>query len=121
MQETEQERMRNKLMSAEIYYASKEHWLKEYQTEDKCLADTEDVLNTVGAVVIREAYGTRRGIADIVACYNGKFFAFECKARKENPTDQQWKFIEQVRAAGGIAIVVRCISDIFEVINTAWN
>lgn len=46
------------------------------------------------------------GIPDLVGCYKGKFFAIECKAGKNTTTALQDKAIEQIRAAGGVAIVV---------------
>ena len=46
------------------------------------------------------------GIPDIVGCYNGKFFAIECKAGKGKTTALQEKNIAQIIATGGKAIVV---------------
>jgi hypothetical protein len=46
------------------------------------------------------------GIADIVGCYLGKFFAIECKAGDNRPTMLQVKNLQRVSDAGGYAIVV---------------
>ena len=46
------------------------------------------------------------GVPDIVGCYNGKFFAVECKAGKGKTTALQDKNIAQIIACGGRAIVV---------------
>jgi Holliday junction resolvase len=46
------------------------------------------------------------GVPDIVGCYNGKFFAIECKAGKGKTTALQEKNIAQIIATGGKAIVV---------------
>lgn len=46
------------------------------------------------------------GVPDIVGCYNGKFFAVECKAGRGNTTALQDKNIAQIIACGGKAIVV---------------
>jgi Holliday junction resolvase len=46
------------------------------------------------------------GVPDIVGCYNGKFFAIECKAGKGKTTALQVKNIAQIIATGGKAIVV---------------
>lgn len=46
------------------------------------------------------------GVPDIVGCYEGMFFAIECKAGKNKPTDLQFKNIVNIRETGGIAWVV---------------
>lgn len=49
-------------------------------------------------------YG-RSGVPDIVACVSGHFLAIECKAGKNKPTALQAREIENIRKAGGVAIV----------------
>jgi Holliday junction resolvase len=46
------------------------------------------------------------GVPDIVGCYNGKFFGIECKAGKNKPTPLQLKNLDNIKATGGIAMVV---------------
>lgn len=48
----------------------------------------------------------RAGIPDIIACYNGLFVAFECKAGKNKPTALQQREIDGIRTARGLAFVV---------------
>ena len=48
----------------------------------------------------------RSGVPDIICCVAGKFLAIECKAGKNKPTALQVHEIEQIRLAGGIAVVV---------------
>lgn len=50
-------------------------------------------------------YGTS-GVPDIVGCYKGHFFAFECKAGKNKPTALQEMNLSKIREAGGAALVV---------------
>ena len=50
-------------------------------------------------------YG-RSGVPDIVGCYKGFFFGIECKAGKNKPTPLQDKNLKQIRAAGGLDLVV---------------
>ena len=50
-------------------------------------------------------YG-RSGVPDIVACVAGRFLAVECKAGKNKPTALQVREIENIRHAGGVAVVV---------------
>jgi Holliday junction resolvase len=49
-------------------------------------------------------YG-RSGVPDIICCVTGKFLAIECKAGKNKPTALQIHEIEQIRLAGGVALV----------------
>jgi Holliday junction resolvase len=46
------------------------------------------------------------GVPDIVCCYQGRFFGIECKSGNNKPTDLQKKNLEQIVAAGGVALVV---------------
>ena len=47
------------------------------------------------------------GVSDIIALHNGMFIAIEAKAdATKKPTELQKKFLGQVRANGGIALVI---------------
>lgn len=48
----------------------------------------------------------RAGIPDIIACYDGKFVAFECKAGKNKPTALQEREMDSIRKAKGLAFVI---------------
>ena len=50
-------------------------------------------------------YG-RSGVPDIVCCVAGQFLAIECKAGKNKLTALQVREIENIRLAGGRAVVV---------------
>ena len=66
------------------------------------------ILKEVGAYYfypVTGGYGAS-GVPDIVGCYNGKFFAVECKAGKGKTTALQDKNINEIRKQGGKAIVV---------------
>ena len=56
-------------------------------------------------------YGTA-GIPDIIVCYHGHFVGLEAKVGKNQPTKLQSVTIEQIRKAGGTAVVVRSIEDV---------
>lgn len=49
----------------------------------------------------------RSGVPDIVGCYNGKFFAFECKAGTNKCTPLQLKEIDAIWQAKGEAYVIK--------------
>ena len=46
------------------------------------------------------------GVPDIVGCYYGRFFAFECKAGSNKPTALQQKNIDRIKATNGIVAVI---------------
>lgn len=46
------------------------------------------------------------GVPDVICCYKGRFFGFECKAGGGKPTTLQEINIEAIRKAGGTAIIV---------------
>jgi hypothetical protein len=56
------------------------------------------------------------GVPDIVGCYQGRFFAIECKAGKGKTTALQEKNIARIKETGGLAIVVN--EDNYEDVDT---
>lgn len=102
------------LLQVMRYLASKNLLIATFPDEAPCLKLTIETVEMAGALVIREAFGTRRGLADVLACYNGRFFAFECKSTTGTLSKQQIKFIDKVRAAGGIGVEVRCMADVLQ-------
>ena len=50
-------------------------------------------------------YG-KSGVPDIVGCYEGLFFGIECKAGNNKATPLQEKNLTEIRAAGGLDMVV---------------
>ena len=52
-------------------------------------------------------YG-RAGVPDIIACVNGFFLAIECKAGKNKVSALQAREIENIKASGGVALVILC-------------
>ena len=48
----------------------------------------------------------RSGVPDIVCCFNGNFFAVECKAGNNKPTALQERELGLIREAKGTALVV---------------
>ena len=49
----------------------------------------------------------RAGIPDVIACFNGRFLAIECKAGKNKPTPLQERELTNITQAGGKALVIR--------------
>ena len=75
--------------------------------EKRVKTKVEAVLKNEGAYYFFPAthgYG-RSGVPDIIACVNGRFLAIECKAGGNKPTALQVREIENIRLAGGVAVV----------------
>lgn len=67
-----------------------------------------------GMRVIEDADGSRRvfkgakkGTSDVLALYRGRFLAIECKVGKNQATEDQLRFLDDVYEKGGIAMIVR--------------
>ena len=76
--------------------------------EAKVKAVATRQLKELGAYYFYPATGGfgRSGVPDIVWCFNGLFFAIECKAGNNKPTTLQQKNLDQIVQAGGLAWVV---------------
>ena len=61
-------------------------------------------------------YGTA-GIPDIIACVDGRFYAFEVKTETGKPTKLQEATIRKILKAGGAAVVVRSVEEVRTAIN----
>ena len=76
--------------------------------EKKVKTKVVAILKELGAYYfypVTGGYGAS-GVPDIVGCYDGKFFAVECKAGKGKTTALQDKNIAQIKACGGQTIVI---------------
>lgn len=73
-------------------------------------------INNVGIMKPNGSYipPRQKGISDLIACKNGKFYAFEVKNEKGKLTEHQKLFLEQVKSVGGIAGVVRSVEDVIK-------
>lgn len=67
-----------------------------------------DQLKGLGAYYFYPVTGGfgRSGVPDIVGCFNGLFFAIECKAGSNKPTPLQQKNMDEIVQAGGLTWVV---------------
>jgi len=76
--------------------------------EGKVKANVKRQLDKLGAYHFSPQSGIygRSGIPDIIGCYKGKFFAIECKAGGNEPTELQLKELQKIHDAGGIAMVI---------------
>lgn len=59
-----------------------------------------------------------KGISDIIGVLpDGKFLAIEVKRPGRKPTERQKQFLEQVKAAGGVAFVAYNVEDVAKKLN----
>ena len=76
--------------------------------EGKVKKRAKELLDKMGAYYFMPATGGfgRSGVPDIVGCFNGVFFAVECKSGKNIPTALQEREMQNIKRAGGKAWVV---------------
>jgi hypothetical protein len=76
--------------------------------EAKVKAKVKAVLNKYGAYHFSPATGGygKSGVPDIIACYEGKFLAIECKAGTNKTTALQEANLAHINRQGGLAFVI---------------
>lgn len=76
--------------------------------EAKVKAKVKKVLNELGAyyaMPVTGGYGNS-GVPDFLICKGGLFYAIECKANGGKTTALQEKHLADIRAAGGVTLVI---------------
>ena len=75
--------------------------------EKKVKERAKKILDELGAYHFSPAtgHGGRKGVPDIIGCYEGLFFGIECKAGKNKPTKIQQYELNRIKEAAGCAIV----------------
>jgi len=76
--------------------------------EAKVKKKVKQVLAEVGAyyaMPMGTGFGNA-GVPDFLVCLRGRFYGIECKASGNKPTALQLKHISDIRAAGGVALVI---------------
>ena len=76
--------------------------------EGKVKKRVKEIINDVGAyyaMPVGTGFGNS-GVPDFLVCKHGRFYGIECKANGNKPTALQWKHIDDIRKAGGIALVI---------------
>lgn len=53
----------------------------------------------------------KKGVSDILACFNGRLIAVEIKIGTDKLSDEQIGFIQNIRHTGGIAIIAADFED----------
>ena len=76
--------------------------------EAKVKAKVKKILAELGAyyaMPVTGGYGNS-GVPDFLVCKGGLFYGIECKANGNKPTALQIKNLEDIRKAGGVAVVI---------------
>lgn len=83
-------------------------------TEQQLGKKIQVYLKSRGAYVIKTIATNRAGVPDIIACYGGKYIAIEVKLPKGVVSRLQDAHLQQIKEAGGVAIVARSVEDVEE-------
>ncbi len=85
-------------------------------TETEITRSIRQLLKGLGAVAVKFWGGpmTERGVSDLLVCYQGRFLAIEVKRPGGKVSPEQERFLERVRAAGGIGLVAYGIDDVID-------
>ena len=76
----------------------------EKKVKDKVKKALED-LDVYYTMPFTAGYGNS-GVPDFLCCIEGRFFGIECKAGKNTTTALQEKHLSDIRAAGGVSLVI---------------
>lgn len=94
-------------------YTHDQHWVNPFDKEADFLCKAIEMGEMLGSCVVRQAFATKRGVADLILCYKGSFVAAELKDRDGRPSRQQLAFVDKVKRAGGKADIVDNLHDFF--------
>ena len=80
-----------------------------------------DYLHSIGAWTVKTIQCNKAGVLDILCCYKGKFVALEVKrdiyAKMNETSELQQRTIKQIIAAGGVAGVVTCVTEVKDILD----
>jgi len=63
---------------------------------------------------VQQGFGCKKGIPDIICCWQGKFLAIEVKVGNNTTSEHQDKVMKEILRAGGITFVARSIDDVID-------
>lgn len=83
-------------------------------SEQKIQSDIIKFLERQNSYVVKVIRANRAGVPDILACYKGRFYAFEVKtsATLKRVTPLQSYNIEKINLVGGCAFVVSSVAEV---------
>lgn len=91
---------------------------KEIKNEIKDWLDLQRIYYWVNVVAKVPGHRGRmkRGVFDILGCYNGKLLAIEVKSENGIVSKEQREFMYNVKLHGGIAFIARSLQDVIDVL-----
>ena len=89
--------------------------------EQRIQSKIMNYLREEGHYAVKIIAAGRKGVPDILACVQGRFFAFEVKAPGGKPTDLQKWNLREIGKAGGVAGVVYSVEDVEHLIKEFDN
>ena len=71
-----------------------------------------DYLASIDAYAIKVITSNRRGVADILACHKGQFYAIEVKTQQGRVSPLQMWHRTRATEAGAVAFIARSLDDV---------
>lgn len=88
--------------------------MTEKQLQDKIVRYLKK--NGIYYVKIHNNGYMRRGIPDLLICYNGKFIGAELKSEKGRPTKEQLYELSNIKESGGQSSIIRTLAELVELL-----
>lgn len=88
--------------------------MKENTLQNKCIELLKK--NRIYYVNIYGSSRTGKGTPDILACINGKFYAFELKVGKNKASDIQLYRLKEIERNGGKGYIIRSADEIKDIL-----
>lgn len=88
--------------------------MKESHLQSKCIK----ILRDKGHYVVNVHGGGwgNKGCPDLIACINGKFYAFELKVGDNEPSTEQKIHLKRVLTSGGKSYIIRSVEQLKEIL-----
>ncbi len=86
-------------------------------TEHELTKLITDYLKWVPGLAFKKIRGSMgmRGVLDLIICYQGRYVELEVKTERGRLSPEQAARIEEIRAAGGMAEVVRSLEEVHRI------
>jgi Holliday junction resolvase len=91
------------------------------QLESKIQSKILKELKALNIYAHKNITTNKKGIPDIIVCYNGLYLALEVKRPGGKPTELQMYNIEQIRKSGGVAEIVYSWEDVTKILRSMTN
>lgn len=96
----------------------------ETRLQDKCLGYVKELEKNGQPIIAINQHGSAfnsRGVPDILMCIKGIFVAVELKIAPNEPSDLQKHYIERIRSARGLAVVIYEFDDFKALVDYALH